>query len=57
MEATEVDLAFVCHTDTVPYAAIWTDAMSDEVAPFVQAGFSGFYVGSLFIQWWSWLWK
>ncbi|MGC8549786.1 MAG: acetylornithine deacetylase [Acidobacteriaceae bacterium] len=26
IEATEVDFAFVCHSDTVPYAASWTNA-------------------------------
>ena len=26
LEATAVDFAFICHTDTVPYAASWTDA-------------------------------
>jgi acetylornithine deacetylase len=26
IETTEVDFAFVCHTDTVPYAHSWTDA-------------------------------
>ncbi len=30
-----VDLAFVCHTDTVPHSASWTNALS----PFVNDGF------------------
>ena len=30
-----VDLAFVCHTDTVPHSASWTNALS----PFVKDGF------------------
>jgi acetylornithine deacetylase len=32
---TNVDLAFVCHTDTVPYATAWTQA----VEPYEQNGF------------------
>ncbi len=27
-----VDLAFVCHTDTVPYSASWTDAIDPQIA-------------------------
>ena len=27
VEDAEVDLAFFCHTDTVPFAADWTDAL------------------------------
>jgi acetylornithine deacetylase len=34
LEETEVDLAFVCHTDTVPHAADWTNALD----PFVLDG-------------------
>jgi acetylornithine deacetylase len=30
-----VDLAFVCHTDTVPHSATWTNALS----PFIRDGF------------------
>jgi len=34
LEDSDADLAFVCHTDTVPYAADWTNAL----APFVLDG-------------------
>jgi len=34
LEETGVDLAFVCHTDTVPHAADWTNALD----PFVLDG-------------------
>lgn len=35
LDAREVDLAFVCHTDTVPYAASWANALE----PFEKDGF------------------
>jgi acetylornithine deacetylase len=36
LDNPSVDLAFMCHTDTVPYSADWKEA----VDPFVADGFS-----------------